>query len=132
MQMQEEEQSAANTMREDRWQIVLGKQNEVEKLRSLLHNQKNELQNAEKELSGLKPPSGWTSTSSNEIFYAADKIVGSLKTQIMSTEQSIKSMTKPPPVLLQPLPAKEHEAMPILFFLQIPHHFQLLCQDLAS
>jgi hypothetical protein len=77
-------------------------------------------------LSALKPPSGRTSTSSDEIFYAADKIVGSLKTQIMSTEQSIKSMTKPPPTLLQPLPANEHEAMPILFFLQMPHHFQVL------
>ena len=126
MQMWEEEQSAANTRREDRWQVVLGKQNEVKKLRCLLHNQKIKLQNAEKELSGLTLPSGRTSTSSDEIFNAADKIVGSLKTQIMSTEQSIKSMTKPPPALLQPLPANEHEAMPILFFLQMPHHFQVL------
>jgi hypothetical protein len=45
---------------------------------------------------------------------------------ISATERNIKSAEEPPPPLLQPLPASKDLAMKIIFFLEMPRHFQVL------
>jgi len=52
--------------------------------------------------------------------------ISDVEQNISWTKRDIESEQEPPPPLLQPLPANEAQAMRIIFFLEMPRHFQVL------
>eukprot|EP01045_Picozoa_sp_COSAG04_P020639 COSAG04_NODE_2132_length_4728_cov_2.884424_3_plen_861_part_01 len=56
----------------------------------------------------------------------AKEQVEQLGREIQATRKQIKSNEKPPAAVFQPLPNDDHLAFPIIFFLQMPRHFQVL------
>ena len=84
------------------------------------------LSDQKRELGRLQAPSSYSSSSNDQQYRQVDGKIQSIKQDISSTEQMIKSEEKPPPLLLQPLPNTKALAMRVIFFLEMPRHFQVL------
>jgi len=128
MQAWKEEQSAANTRKENRYQVVLRKKTKMEELKSLSSYLESQLDSQIDRMVDQKLQLLCIvgSKSNKKAYSKTLKTIASLKRKIESTEQSRQETIKPPPALLQPLPANEGKAMPILFFIRMPRHFQVL------
>ena len=84
------------------------------------------LRTQERELSHYKPISCHTSRSNNDEYRRIHNNIESLRGEISQTERDIAQQEQAPPPLLQPLPELEAHAMEIIFFLEMPRHFQVL------
>jgi hypothetical protein len=59
-------------------------------------------------------------------YNALSSTVNQLDAKLSSRHSSLQSALKKPPPIIQPLPEKRHNAMPIIFFLYMPPIFRLL------
>jgi len=95
-------------------------------LREELSSLQTKLSDQKRELGRLQAPSSYSSFSNNQQYRQVVGKFESIKQDISSTEQMIKSEETPPPPLLQPLPNTKALAMRVIFFLEMPRHFQVL------
>ena len=122
----EEDKKASSKRQEDRWNVVKEKQKRVQQLRTELQKMgKEELQ---LQLDIVKPSMYkrvkhfFTMTSISDL---ESKLAGK-RSEIAQTLAEIANQEKPPPSILQPLPAMPQKAMAIIFFLKLPMLFEVL------
>ena len=84
------------------------------------------LSDLEREQGCLQPISSRSSISNDEKYRAVVSKIFDVEQNISRTQRDIESEQKPPPPLLQPLPANKAMAMEVIFFLEMPRHFQVL------
>jgi hypothetical protein len=117
---------ASEQRKMDRWQEVLLKQDRIRTLREELTRYENDLCQTKRRLDLLYPR--WISygRSNNHEYREAQSRIEELTGKISDHKREIEQEEEPPEPLLQPLPVTEHNAMPILFFLQMPTIFRNL------
>jgi hypothetical protein len=129
------ETAAANQRRTQHWNEVQTKKQMLVRLDQELAVLTNSLRIENRALAQLEPPLGYgwgkrrtipTSIENDNQYREVQSAIFSLELQINSKTAVIKSAEKPPPPILQPLPQQEPNAMPVLFFLQMPANFQVL------
>jgi len=113
-------ESAAAAARQDaHWNAVREKQELLKKLDAQLADYRANLKAAE-----LNRKS--TSTIVHSQWHEYDQQVRQYQRLCATTESEVRETEKPPTPIFQPLPKDEALARPILFFLQLPAHFQVL------
>ena len=127
----ESEKAAAASRQAAHWKVVQEKQAKLRVLDQELDLLKGKLTTAETNRACYRyptshgPPRG-TSSDNDQEYRKYDAECDNLNTQISRTNGEIQKTEVPPPPIFQPLPAQEAAAQPILFFLTMPIHFQVL------
>ena len=85
-----------------------------------------ELRTQERELSHYKPISNYAVQSHDDKYRRIGEKIKSLRDEISKLKQAIEQYERPPSPLFQPLPESKARAMEIIFFLEMPRHFQVL------
>lgn len=127
------EQAAAQQRRDAHWTKVTRKQQELQVLDSELEEKKEEHSDWTEKYNGTMPISTHSSAGNDMQRRRADLMRCQLAVQISNLKEKIANAEKPPPHVLQPLPEQEQLALPVLFFLLMPKHFQVcsVCTRLA-
>lgn len=120
------EQAQAQERREQHWNAVTAKLRLLQRLDAELRSLERQRDSAARSFSATKRPSKHTTHEEDrrrdELKTKLDLTVSS----ILSKKSEIETAEKPPSAIFQPLPADESSAMPIIFFVMMPPHFQLL------
>lgn len=87
---------------------------------------KKKLKSLEREKGYLKPISSYSSRSNDEEYRNVERKISIVEGDISRTQRDIESEEVPPSPLIQPLPASKALAMKVIFFLEMPRHFQVL------
>jgi hypothetical protein len=113
--------------REDvHWSAVLVKKAELDRLDAVLEEQQDELKKQKSTQSRNDYQSGLYEWSRNAAHTQATSEVIRLTSEVSRTKRQIKLNEQPPAHILQPLPDEVDLALPIIFFLTMPQHFQVL------
>jgi hypothetical protein len=121
------EQSAAASRQAEHWKVVQEKQATLRILDQELASLQSKLAAAIMNRGCYRTPSyPRTSAENDREYYKYHSQVTSLIQQKTSKQSEIKTTEVPPPAIFQPLPAEGAAAQPILFFLTMPTHFQVL------
>ena len=120
------EQTAAATRKAEHWRIVLEKQAKLRTLDQELATSESRLSSARRARDCYHRPAHWTSNDNNTKWRKHDSEVDTYSAEVAQTEAHIRSTEIPPPAIFQPLPQSQAAAMPVVFFLTMPTHFQVL------
>ena len=119
------EQAAAEQRRDAHWSKVTRKHKELQVLDLNLQKKQEEQQKWMQRYNDTDPVSHRTSQSNDTERRLADGEHSRCCSEISNLNQKIADAEKPPRHVLQPLPASEELALPVLFFLLMPAHFQV-------
>ena len=126
------EKSSAASRQEAHWKVVQEKQATLRVLDQELEALKNRRAAAERNRDCYRVPTsygpdrGGTSSENDTSYRKYDVEYESLSLGIRVKQSAITATEVPPSAIFQPLPAQEAAAQPILFFLTMPTHFQVL------
>ena len=120
------EKMAAASRQQAQWKIVQEKQAKLRILDQELASLQKKLAAAESNRGKYQYPYPETSGANDEAYRRYDAEMDSLNTLISYKVNEIRQTEQPPPAIFQPLPEQEAAAQPILFFLTMPTHFQVL------
>ena len=119
------EQAAAEQRRDAHWSKVTRKHKELQVLDLNLQKKQEEQQKWMQRYNDTDPVSHRTSQSNDTERRLADGEHSRCCSEISNLNQKIADAEAPPRHVLQPLPASEELALPVLFFLLMPAHFQV-------
>ena len=124
MQVWQMEQANAQQRQIDHYDKILRKKRQLASLDVRLSSLKDDLATWESRRDGIPSPSWLTSSANDQKYQQAQNKVNELQSEINEVNEAIASEEAPPPPVLQPLPSREELALPILFFVKMPHHLQ--------
>jgi len=119
------EQAAAEQRRDAHWTKVTRKQRELHVLDSELEEKRQEQREWSERYNDTVPVSKHSSGSNDAQRSRAKLECDRLNVEISNLNQNIANAERPPAHVLQPLPEEEQGALPVLFFLLMPAHFQV-------
>ncbi len=122
----QQEKAQAQERQQQHWDIVVAKQRRLQELDAKLRRLESQKRSVEREFDQTSPPSKYTTHAEDKQRRALQREIDNIEQSIRSTQSEIKNEERPPAPIFQPLPAVESAAMPILFFVMMPLHFQLL------
>ena len=119
------EQAAAQQRQDAHWGRVTRKQQELQVLDSELQEKQQEQAEWMQRYNDTEEVSKYSSRSNDEERLLADREHRRCCREVSDLNDKIANAEKPPAHVLQPLPANEEQALPVLFFLLMPEHFQV-------
>lgn len=120
------EQEKAKERQEIHWKKFCDKQARLRILDEELDKLESERCLWQSKVDGTEPITRYTTPENDKRRKEAEAEVRHYNSEVSMTRNTIHQTEVPPPPVMQPLPSKDENAMPILFFLHMPPIFQVL------